>query len=168
MALGAAVAGSSRQGIRNQPHPAFGPEHVGERMGGLGGAVARFGGVAPYRVKRLPAGLTAMTGAGLISGLSGVGGGFIKTPVMSEVMHVPVKVAAATSTFTVGVTAAAGLLVFAAQGRIEAHPAAAVMVGSVIGAAAGVRLQGWMRAFVVRRFLGVVLVVVAVLLVATA
>jgi uncharacterized membrane protein YfcA len=168
IALGAAVAGGSRKGIRNQPHPAFGPEHVGERIGSLGGAVARFGGVAPYRVKRLPAGLAAMTGAGLISGLSGVGGGFVKTPVMSEVMHVPVKVAAATSTFTVGITAAAGLLVFAAQGRVDAHAAAAVIIGSVVGAATGVRLQGWMRAFVVRRFLGVVLVGVAVLLVVTA
>lgn len=168
VALLAAVAGGSRKGIRNAPHPAFGLEHVGERVGGLGGAVARAGGVAPYRPRRLPLGLGAMTVAGLVSGLSGVGGGFIKTPVMSEIMFVPVKVAAATSTFTVGITAAAGLLVFAVQGRIDAHPAAAVIVGSVVGGLAGARLQGRLRAPTVRRVLSVVLVGVAVLLVATA
>jgi uncharacterized membrane protein YfcA len=168
VALIAAAAGGGRKGIRNQPHPAFGPEHVGERIGTLGGAVARVGGVAPYRVQRLPLGLGAMSVAGLVSGLSGVGGGFIKTPVMSEIMHVPVKVAAATSTFTVGITAAVGLIVFAAQGRIEAHPAAAVIIGSVAGGLVGGVLQGRLRAPSVRRLLSVVLVFIAVLLVATA
>ena len=168
VALGAAVAGGSRKGIRNAPHPAYGIEHVGERVGSLGGAVARFGGVAPYRVKRLPLGLCAMSVAGLVSGLSGVGGGFIKTPVMSEIMHVPVKVAAATSTFTVGITAAVGLLIFAAQGRIEVHPAAAVIIGSVAGGLAGARLQKRLRGPVVRRVISVILVGIAVLLVATA
>lgn len=168
VALGAAAAGGSRKGIRNEPDPAYGLEHVGERVGSLGGAVARFGGVAPYRVTRVPLGLSAMSGAGLVSGLSGVGGGFIKTPVMSEIMHVPVKVAAATSTFTVGITAAVGLLVFAAQGRIEAHPAAVVIVGSVVGGLAGARLQRRLRGPQVRRVLSVVLVGVAVVLVAVA
>ena len=50
-----------------------------------------------------------MSVAGLVSGLAGVGGGFIKTPAMSEIMHVPIKVAAATTTFTVGITAATSL-----------------------------------------------------------
>ena len=57
---------------------------------------------SPTRPSGVPAGLAAMVVAGVVSGLAGVGGGFIKTPVMSEIMHVPVKVAAATSTFTVG------------------------------------------------------------------
>ena len=168
VALLAAVAGGSRSGVRNAPHPAFGPEHAGERIGTMGGAVARVGGVAPYRVKRLPLGLASMSVAGLVSGLSGVGGGFIKTPVMSEIMHVPVKVAAATSTVTVGITAAAGLLVFAVQGRVEAHTASAVIIGSVAGGLLGGELQGRLRATVIRRFLAVVLVAVAVLLVVTA
>ena len=168
VALVAAVAGGSRKGIRNAPHPAFGPEHVGERVGMVGGAVARVGGVAPYRPRRLPMGLAAMSVAGLVSGISGVGGGFIKTPVMSEIMYVPVKVAAATSTFTVGITAAVGLLVFAAQGRIEAHPAAAVIIGSVVGGLTGARLQNHLRGPVVRRVIALILVLVAVMLVTTA
>lgn len=168
VALVAAAAGGTRTGIRNAPHPAFGPEHVGERVGTVGGAVARVGGVAPYRPRRLPLGLAAMSVAGLVAGLSGVGGGFIKTPVMSEVMHVPVKVAAATSTFTVGITASAGLLVFAAQGRIEAHTSAAVIIGAVVGGLTGARLQNRLHGPAVRKVIAVVLVGVAILLVATA
>ena len=78
------------------------------------------------------------------------------------------KVAAATSTFTVGITAAVGLLVFAAQGRIEAHPAAAVIIGSVVGGLTGARLQNHLRGPVVRRVIALILVLVAVMLVTTA
>ena len=70
-------------------------------------------------------------------------GGFVKTPVMSEVMGVPVKVAAATTTFTVGVTASAALLVALAQGRVEGIAGAAVVAGAVPG--------GWMGAALQRR-----------------
>jgi uncharacterized protein len=168
VALVAAAAGGSRKGIRNAPHPAFGPEHVGERVGLVGGAVARVGGVAPYRPRRLPLGLAAMSVAGFVSGVAGVGGGFIKTPVMSEIMYVPVKVAAATSTFTVGITASVGLLVFAAQDRIEVHAAAAVIIGSVVGGQIGARLQNRLRGPSVRRLIAVLLVLAAILLVVTA
>ncbi len=168
VAVVAAGAGGGRKGVRNLPDPALGPEHVGERVGGLGGAVARAGGVAPYQPRRLPLGLGAMGVAGLVSGIAGVGGGFIKTPVMSEVMHVPIKVAAATSTFTVGITASVGLLVFAAQGRIDAHAGAAVIIGSVGGGLAGARLQKRLRGPAVRRVVAVLLVGVALLLVVTA
>lgn len=165
VALGAAFAGGSRTGIRNAPHPAFGPEHIGERVGELGGAFKRVGGIAPYRPRRVPVGLSLMTGAGLVSGLSGVGGGFIKTPIMSEVMYVPVKVAAATSTFTVGITAATGLIVMAVQDRIDAHASAAVVVGGLLGGAAGFRVQKRLRAPKVRRVLSGLLVLVALVLV---
>jgi len=165
VALGAAFAGGSRTGIRNAPHPAFGPEHIGERAGQLGGAFKRVGGVAPYRPRRVPLGLSLMTGAGLVSGLSGVGGGFIKTPIMSEVMYVPVKVAAATSTFTVGITAATGLMVMAAQDRVDAHASAAVIVGGLLGGLVGFRLQRRLRAPRVRKVLSGLLVLVALILV---
>jgi uncharacterized membrane protein YfcA len=164
----AAAVGGTRRGIRNPPDPRLGEEDAGERFGQLSGAVVRHGGVAPYTPRHLPLGLTVMLGAGLVSGLSGVGGGFIKTPVLNELMYVPIKVAAATSTFTVGITAAAGLLVFAVQGRIEVHDGAAVVLGALLGGVAGVRAQGRLRAIVVRRLLSVILLVIAVLLMVTA
>lgn len=79
--------------------------------------------------------------AGLIAGTAGTSGGFVKTPATSELMHVPTKVAAATTTFTIGVTAASALAVFAVQGRIDTRASSAVIVGSLAGAVAGARLQ---------------------------
>ena len=103
-----------------------------------------------------------MSLAGLVSGLAGVGGGFIKTPVMSELMHVPVKVAAATSTFTVGLTASTALIVFAGQGRIEYREGAVVVAAGVVGGWMGARLQRWLPPARVRMVLSVVLLVIGV------
>ena len=164
IAVVAALAGGRRKGIRNQPQPAFASERLGEWPGTLGGTYRLGDEVVPYQARRLPTGLAAMLGAGLVSGVAGVGGGFIKTPTMSEVMHVPVKVAAATSTFTVGITAATSLIVFAGQGRIDLRAGAAVVVGGLVGGFVGSRLQQRLRPAHVRTFLSVALVLIGVIL----
>ncbi len=99
--------------------------------------------------------------AGVVAGLSGVGGGFVKTPAMSEIMKVPVKVAAATTTFTLGITAATGLLIYAGQGRIEVRDGAAVVIGALAGGLAGARWQSRMPATTARVLTAVLLLVVA-------
>jgi uncharacterized membrane protein YfcA len=141
VALGAAATGLRRRGVRNLPRAEFTAELAGEWPGSLAGAYRLGAGVVPYQASRVPLGLVAMAAAGLVSGLAGVGGGFIKTPAMSEIMHIPVKVAAATTTFMVGLTAATSLLVFEAQGRIDLAAAPLVVIGSLAGGAAGARLQ---------------------------
>lgn len=73
-----------------------------------------------YHVQRVPFGMGVSYGAGVVSGLLGVGGGFIKVPAMTLVMGVPIKVAAATSNFMIGVTAVSSFLVY--LGRGEVHP----------------------------------------------
>lgn len=163
----AAGAGLGRKGVRNQPRPEFVAEPAGEWPGTLAGAYDGPGGVVPYQARRLVPGMGAMVVAGAVSGLAGVGGGFIKTPAMSEIMHVPVKVAAATSTFTVSITSATTLLVFAGQGRIDVVEGAAVVLGGLAGGVLGARLQGTLPPVPVRRLLGVVLAVVAVVLAVT-
>ncbi len=161
----AAFAGGRRKGLRNPPDPALDLSDVGERIGSLAGAYPLNGEVVPYQPRRLRAGLGLMTVAGLIAGTAGVSGGFIKTPAMSEVMHVPTKVAAATTTFTIGITASAALSVFAVQGRIEVRPAAAVIIGSLLGSLTGARLQARLVPATLRTGLGILLVVIAVVLV---
>ena len=167
VAIVAAVAGGSRTGIRNLPDPTLESDAVGERVGSLAGAYALGDGVVPYEAKRLPLGLTLMGVAGVVAGLSGASGGFIKTPATSEVMHVPVKVAAATTTFTVGITAAAGLLVMAVQGRIDVHDAAAVIAASVVGGRIGAELQRGLSPVLTRRVLSALLLAVGVVLLVT-
>lgn len=168
VALGAAVAGGRRSGLRNPPDPACDGGDVGERIGALAGAYPLGAGVVPYRVDRLSSGLGFMGLAGFIAGTAGASGGFIKTPATSELMHVPMKVAAATTTFTVGITSSAALLVFALQGRIDVEASALVIVGSLVGGQLGAGLQSSLSPVVVRRLLSALLVVVAAVLVGRA
>ncbi|MDZ7731719.1 MAG: TSUP family transporter [Acidimicrobiia bacterium] len=142
VALLVALTGLRRTDLRNPPHPPFAEESPGEWPGTLAGAYRLDRDeVVPYQARRVPLGLGAMLAAGLVAGLGGVGGGFIKTPAMREIMWIPVKVAAATTTFTVGVTAATSVAVFAGQGRIDYRAGAAVVLGGIVGGLVGARVQ---------------------------
>jgi len=77
---------------------------------------------------------------------------------------VPVRVAAATTSFTIGLTAATGLVVMAVQGRLELQECAAVTVGSMLGGRVGALLQSRLSPPQVRRFLSAVLIVVGIVL----
>ena len=91
-----------------------------------------------YRPHHWPAGLSLATLAGLVSGLLGVGGGFIKVPVMYSVMEVPLGIATATSNYMVGITAAASVFVY--YGRGDIHPLVVIptALGVFLGAISGV------------------------------
>ena len=166
VALVAAFFGARRKGIRNLPDPSLTIDDIGEHAGSLSGVYQLDNGeFVRYQANRVPVGLVGMAAAGLIAGLSGVSGGFIKTPTTSEVMHVPVKVAAATTTFTVGITSAVALLVYEAQGRIVVSDAALVAGAALVGGTLGARLQAVLPPPLVRKVLSVVLVLIGVLLI---
>lgn len=165
VAVAAALVGVRRTGMRNHPDPACERSDVGERVGSLAGAYPLGAEIVPYRPRRMRPGLGLMGIAGFIAGTSGASGGFIKTPATSELMGVPVKVAAATTTFTVGITSSAALVVFALQGRIDAEISAVVVVGSLLGGQVGAHLQSTMPPASIRRVLSALLVMVAVVLV---
>lgn len=137
---------------------------IGEWPGQIAGVAPAGTTGLPYRAERLPVGLSLMWLSGVMAGVAGASGGFLKTPVTSDLMGIPLKVAAATTTFTIGVTAAAGLVVFVLQGRIDPPAAAAVIVGSLVGGQAGARLQSLIPVAVMRTGLGLVLIGVAGLL----
>jgi len=90
-----------------------------------------------YEVRGWGPGLAVSTAAGALSGLLGVGGGVFKMPAMTLAMGVPFKVAAATSNFMIGVTAAAGAYVYWGRGEVNAELAAPVVVGTFVGARLG-------------------------------
>jgi uncharacterized membrane protein YfcA len=167
VAIAAALAGGLRRGTRNQPDPSLGPDDVGERPGRLAGAYRLGDVVVPYRARRLPLGLALMGLAGVVAGMAGVSGGFVKTPATTEVLHVPVKVAASTTTFTVGITAAAALLVMAGQGRIDAGEASVVIAASFAGGRLGAAVQAGLSPVLTRRVLATLLVAVGAVLLVT-
>jgi uncharacterized membrane protein YfcA len=89
-----------------------------------------------YHLHHWPAGMAVSSLAGMISGLLGVGGGFIKVPVMYAIMGAPLGVATATSNFMVGITAAASVFVY--YGRGDIHPL--VVIPTALGVFAGAML----------------------------
>jgi uncharacterized membrane protein YfcA len=103
-----------------------------------------------YTPHHWPAGLSIAGLAGMISGLLGVGGGFIKVPTMYAIMGVPLGVATATSNFMVGITAAASVFVY--YGRGDIHPlvvvptALGVFAGAIVGVYILPRVRvSWLR-----------------------
>lgn len=164
-AIVAALVGGLRRGVRNRPDERFDRSHVGEWRYQLAGAYEVGEGVVPYRARRVPVGVAALGLAGVVAGLTGTSGGYVKTPLMSELMHVPVKVAASTTVFMVGITASAALTVFAVRGDLDPVAGLAAVLGGLVGGRLGAALQARLPPAVVRRFLSVVLVGVAVVLV---
>ncbi|CAB3752512.1 sulfite exporter TauE/SafE family protein [Paraburkholderia humisilvae] len=93
-----------------------------------------------YEVRRVPAGLSLMYVAGLVSALLGIGSGILKIPAMDHALRLPIKVSTATSNFMIGVTAAASAGAYFLRGEIVSAVAAPVALGSVIGAVVGARV----------------------------
>jgi uncharacterized membrane protein YfcA len=162
-AIGAGIASAARRGSRHRAS-AESTAKPGERRGRLAGAYEEEHGVIEYEARHVPTGVAVMSAAGVVAGLTGTSGGFIKTPVMTELMRVPIKVAASTAIFMVGVTAASALIVYAVQGRIDPAAAGAVVVGGLAGGRVGATLQVHLRPVLVRRFLGAMLVIAGILL----
>lgn len=94
-----------------------------------------------YAARRVPAGSAMMYLAGLISGLLGIGSGVFKVLAMDVLMRLPLKVSTATSTFMIGVTAAASAGVYFARGDVNPLVAAPVALGVLVGAWIGSRLM---------------------------
>ena len=90
-----------------------------------------------YRISHTRLGMAFMYGAGMISGLLGIGSGALKVPAMDLAMRIPIKVSTATSNFMIGVTAAASAGVYFSRGDIDPVIAAPVAIGVVLGATAG-------------------------------
>jgi uncharacterized membrane protein YfcA len=168
LAVLAAAGGAIRKGVRWKPDASLGADSVGEHHGSLSGVYRLNGQQVPYAPSRMTLGVCLMAVAGVVTGLAGVGGGFLKTPLSSELMRLPAKVAAATSTFTIGLTASTALLLMALDGRVVASDAALVVLGSLLGGTMGSQMQRHLSPPVVRRTTSVVLVVIAVVMVVRA
>jgi uncharacterized membrane protein YfcA len=104
-----------------------------------------------YRATRVRQGFAAMFGAGLLSGLLGIGSGAFKVLAMDYFMRLPMKVSTATSNFMIGVTSAATAGVYFARGDIHPLLATPVAIGVLVGAALGTRLMARLRNTTVRK-----------------
>ena len=103
-----------------------------------------------YQVSNVPGGFTMMLGAGLASGLLGIGSGAFKVIAMDTIMKMPLKPSSATSNLMMGVTAAASATVYFFNGSIRPEIAAPLAIGILVGALIGSRIMKHLRTRVLR------------------
>jgi uncharacterized membrane protein YfcA len=117
-----------------------------------------------YRVKRLPLAIIASFLAGNISSLLGIGGGIIKVPILNAWCGVPLRAAAATSAFMIGVTATAGAVIYYGHGQLVPSLAAAAVLGVQIGSWGGMRFGQHAPASWLKLMMAAVLIIVSIMM----
>lgn len=146
---------TSRSGKRNVI------DDPGLDTGALGGRIEENGNTFSYLVKRLPLALIVSLIAGAISGLLGVGGGVIQVPVLNSFCGIPIRVAAATSGFMIGPTAAISAFIYLNRGDMNPLITAAVALGSLPGSIFGSWLSRHIAVRSIKGILATSLIVVA-------
>ncbi len=122
------------------------------------------GGEVRYRVKRLPVAIIASFVAGNVSSLLGIGGGIIKVPVLNAWCGIPLRAAAATSAFMIGVTATAGAVIYYGHGQLEPSLAAAAVLGVQLGSWAGMRFGAGASAKWLKVLMAIMLFIVSAMM----
>lgn len=117
-----------------------------------------------YRVRRLPVVVAGSFVAGNLSTLLGVGGGIVTVPLLNAWCGVPIRAAAATSAFTLGVTATTGSIIYYGRGDVVPTMAAAAVLGVQVGSWAGLRIGARANARSLKLLLATVLLLVSILM----
>ena len=101
-------------------------------------------------------------GAGLLSGLLGIGGGLVIVPALAGMLGMPLKRALGTSLVAVVVLVIPGTIVHAALGHLDWVAALFLVIGSLPGARVGAKIALGTRERTLRLLVGSFLAVVAV------
>ena len=160
--FGAVIFFSAIQSLQAQ-HDISGadrPDSLSVRLR-LNGEYPIAGKMQPYNVTGVVPGFLLMAGAGLISGLLGIGSGVVKVLAMDRIMRIPFKVSTTTSNFMIGVTACASAGIYLGRGYIEPSLAMPVMLGVLAGSLLGARYLARARTVVLRRVFAAVVILLA-------
>ncbi|HWP31502.1 MAG TPA: sulfite exporter TauE/SafE family protein [Fimbriimonadales bacterium] len=109
--------------------------------------------------------MLACLGAGLVSAVLGVGGGIVFVPVIILLLAQTPRVAAATSTFLIGLTGAASALIYAKAGQMDYELTLIAATGIFFGAQIGARISKWVSGKMLRKAFAVILLINAYLLI---
>ncbi len=99
---------------------------------------------------------------GGLAGLFGIGGGIVQVPLINLLAKAPIKVAAATSSFIVSMSACAAASVFFRKGFIVREIATPMFLGVIIGSFIGVRILHKSRSEKIRKIFAILLFLAAV------
>lgn len=114
-----------------------------------------------YNVDRVYEGFGVMYGAGIVSGLLGIGSGSFKVMAMDVFMKMPLKVSTATSNFMMGVTAAASAGIYLLRGDIVPVISAPVALGVLVGATIGSRIMQRLKNKTIRKLFVPIMIYIA-------
>jgi uncharacterized membrane protein YfcA len=115
-----------------------------------------------YGVTNVFGGFSMMTFAGILSGILGIGSGAVKVLAMDVIMKIPFKVSTTTSNFMVGVTTAAGAVIYLQRGYIHPNIVFPVIIGVFFGSKIGAQLLLKINSNALRVFFSIVISVLAV------
>ena len=91
------------------------------------------GNIVKYKPKNILL-ISIISGfAGLMSGMLGIGGGVLKVPSMNIIGKIPIRATTATSNFMIGLTAAAGAIVYVQKGYLVPLNTALILIGVTLG-----------------------------------
>ncbi len=102
--------------------------------------------------------------AGTIAGLFGVGGGFLKTPILIKVFKMPAKIAASTALFMILITSTVGTISHYLFGHISLIKSWPVMIGFVLGAILGRTVNTKLDDSALEKLIGVALILSALVM----
>ena len=111
---------------------------------------------------RLAVGLIFGFIAGLIAGVTGLGGGIVKVPLLNLILEIPIHVATATSSFMIMLTSPPTALIHAQLGHIDYIKGFVAIPGILIGTQIGGKVVGRVKARELRRMFAFLLLFVAI------
>ena len=117
-----------------------GKNHIFFKLNKIGPRVIKKTETGAYRISFFVAVCFGVM-AGMMAGMFGVGGGFLKTPIMINVFNIPPTIAAATSLFMIVFTSLTGSFSHYLLGNINFTYAVPIVIGFIIGSFAGNHLN---------------------------
>lgn len=96
--------------------------------------------------------------SGFLSGILGVGGGFIIMPCLVYVVGCPTIIAVGTSLMSVGLTAAYGTFTYAMKGRVELFAAIYMFIGASVGTQFGVAAVRYIKGYGIRILFAIMII----------
>ncbi|MBR2254669.1 MAG: sulfite exporter TauE/SafE family protein [Candidatus Methanomethylophilaceae archaeon] len=117
-----------------------------------------------FKVEHVKGSVPLCLGAGMVSSITGIGGGAIKVPIMNMYMGVPIKVATATSSYMIGITAFTGAIAYLVSGIVVFEYAAWIAIGAFFGSILGVAISRRLDGRRLKRYFGIFMLTMAVLI----
>jgi hypothetical protein len=100
---------------------------------------------------------------GTLAGLLGVGGGFLRMPLMIYVLGIPTHVAVGTDLFEIVISAGFGTITHSLKGNVDFMIAATMLTGAALGAQIGAAATRYFSGPIIRLLFSVLPLIAAVL-----